>query len=46
MYAMHKLTSMGAMLCDIVVVAVLYVRARKLFTADEDDHTKMNACVL
>ena len=49
MYAMLKLTSMGAMLCDIVVVVVVmrtYVRARELFTADEDDHTKMNAQVL
>ena len=40
MYAMHKLTSMGAMLCDVVVVVVrTYVRACEPFTADEDDHT-------
>ena len=45
MYAMYKLTSMAAMLCDVVVVRA-YVRSREPFTADEDDHTKMNAWVL
>ena len=50
MYVMHKLASMGAMLCNIVVVVVVvvrtYVRAREPLTADEDDHTKMNARAL
>ena len=44
MQLMHKLTSMGAMLCDVDVVIVIRTRhLREPFTADEDDHSKMNA---
>ena len=41
MYVIHKLTSMGAMLCDVFVV-----RTCEPFTADEEDRTKMTAWVL
>ena len=41
---MHRLISMGAMLCDVVVVVV---RTRpRANAADEDDHEKMNVRAL
>ena len=49
MYAMHKFTTMGATLCDIVVVVIImctYVHTCEPLTADEDDDTKTNAWVL